>query len=402
MLLVLACAEPAPADPRPDLLARLPAEGPADPLAALLREDHAAACRGFAARARQGEDAWLGLLTAAARGGACLSDADGDALAAWGGPEWAGARAEWAHRRGRPVALTEGFPASRLRIAVAKGRFDRDLADAALAEEPRDGLACWIVARASLEAGDLLAATEQAACDGTRNAKLSRVIGEALDAAGDVEGAVAAFREAGADEHAAAVLLAEGRLAEARALATAPPAVLLRGWIDHAEGRPVDVAPLGDTPEERILTALATGDAGRLDGLDGPEAAVARARITGDPSGLARAIAADPALEPLHRAAKALGGRSAWDAVDPDHARLRGARGDRDLPWAVIAPWPPLPAPRGEDEIGRAWRAAVALPDRTARIDALAALQAAHPELVGLAAARYAAAAGLDARPPGP
>jgi hypothetical protein len=129
-------------------------------------------------------------------------------------------------------------------------------------------------------------------------------------------------------------------------------------------------------------------------------------------------LAADPSLEPVHRARVALtlatgGDVSAalfdWAAEDPDHVRLRGGEGSRDLPWAAVAPWTwrELAArcarcgttkPAGADAVGAAWRAAEALPDAHAKAEALATLGDAHPELEGLARERYALAAGEPER----
>jgi hypothetical protein len=409
VLLLLACAS-GPPDPRPGIAPRLPEGNPEVAEEALLRDDVPIACRAYSARARAGgeEEAWIGLLTAAARGGGCLAEPDGDAIAAWAAGEparaerWRAARAEWLAKKdpaaaGQLLATAPGHGGAKLRVAIAAGRMDRDLAEAALLESPRDTLACWVVARAEVDEGDLFDAVEQAACGGARNARLSRVIGDALDAAGDTEGALAAYAEAGADVHRAAVLYQTGRVDEARPLLAGPGpvAALHRGWLALLAGEPVALEGLDDTPEARILVAVATRDPSGIADLDGPEAAVARK----DLAALDAAIEKDPAFEPLYRAR---GARAAWSRVDPDHARLRGARGRRELPWEALVPGEAFPEPTGRDDVGDAWRAALALPDRTARLDAFAALQAAHPELDGLAGARYRVAAGLDADPARP
>jgi hypothetical protein len=88
----------------------------------------------------------------------------------------------------------------------------------------------------------------------------------------------------------------------------------------------------------------------------------------------------------LERGLDATAAMVAWDALDPDHVALSGCL-DRDQPWGVIAPWPPLPPPGGRDAVGDAWREASALAGDLRR-DALTALADEHPELVGLAAVR--------------
>ena len=106
------------------------------------------------------------------------------------------------------------------------------------------------------------------------------------------------------------------------------------------------------------------------------------------------------------------GALAAWAALDPDHVRLSGVHDDREVPWAVVAPWTwaascgarardrrcAADAPRGADDVGTAWRAAAALP-AAARLDTLAALQARSPTLHGLATERWRLAAPDPERP---
>jgi hypothetical protein len=51
--------------------------------------------------------------------------------------------------------------------------------------------------------------------------------------------------------------------------------------------------------------------------------------------------------------------------------------------------------PEGKDAVGDAWRSAMALPDRNARLDALAILLHQEPSLHELAGYRYRMEAGL-------
>lgn len=426
--LLAACAT-GPADPRDALRAGFGEgrEAVTAPERLLLAGRAAEACRGWKAKLVSGDEDedWRGLLTAAARAPGCLSDADGDALAAWGAaPEraeaWRGARAEWAAARkdtaaAKALLVAPGFDGARLRVLLAAGEGAgvREAAEGALAEHPDDVLACRTAADASLREGDLLRAIEASECGGVKAPELARMRGDALDAARRFADAEAVYREAGATVHLAALLYQEAptpaRIAEARALLDgdpSPPAALHRAWIALLRGERPDVAGL-DHSAPAALVRVVAGSKGDLQGLEGAAARVAGARLAaakGDApaveEALSDALAEEPDLEPVHRARVALrrqlGGDvdaavAAWRARDPDHVRLRGARGPRDVPWAAIAPWPPLDPAEcwGRDEVGDAWRAAMERTSRPARLDALASLQAVHPELEEVAAQRH-------------
>ena len=94
-------------------------------------------------------------------------------------------------------------------------------------------------------------------------------------------------------------------------------------------------------------------------------------------------------------------------ARDADHLRLSGVEERREAPWRVLVPysWAELTVKvpeiiaAGEDEVGRAWRAAQTLSEAE-RSAALASLQAEHPALRGLARAR-AGGSILDGPPAG-
>jgi hypothetical protein len=348
-----------------------------------------------------------------------------------------------------------------LRVLLAGGTDEatvRDAAESALVEDPADGRACTIVARARLQEGDAAGAIEQAACRGTRTVLLDRVRADALDAAGAYADAAEAWRGAGLDVHAAAVLLQEfpARRDEALALlqgerAKGPLSALLLAWDAVARGeRPAASGaldrsaaadllwaltdPQGVTPD--VLTRLRTlGDARTEIVL--ARGAGARGDRTEMEAALERARKHAPASEPNHRARVALraahggdvaGALADWAAQDPDHVRLTGARGNRERPWAAIAPWSwpeacgrarhdarcSPAAPSGADDIGNTYRAAMS-PDcgdsgegvasvkkictRATRIDALDALQAAHPELVELTRVRWDLQTGVSSVP---
>lgn len=450
-LLLLACARP-PEDPRAEIRAHVGTPGPAatPPEDALLAGRAVEACLGAKGRVvapEADEEDWRLLLRAAARAKGCISEEDGDALAAWGalGAEaerWRGPRAEWMASRGDvegalALLATPGHDDARLRVAMAAGKGDlaKEAAEGALLLHPTDVLACRHVAQDALVAGDLLVALEAADCGGARSPELRRLRGDALDRAGETSEAEAAYREAGATVHLAALLYQEPssqeggtpeRVAEARALLAgdpAPPAALHRVWLALMQGEAPSLRGLDQSVEATVARGAALprdADAAFLSAVDavpGAPAAVVRARLAaarGDRKGmevaLDRALAADPAAEPVHRARVALrleaggdvkGALDAWAAQDPDHVRLRGSRGPRDLPWAAIAPWTWAElaprcgdprcgegAPAGADAVGAAWRDALVRPEWTDRLDALAKLQADRPELERLPAER--------------
>jgi hypothetical protein len=413
-----------------------------------------AACLASKARAlAPGEEGdWQVLLRVAARsgGGRCLTDADGDALAAWatGRAGWDGPRAEWLAASGDPDAALAllgpaGNDAARLRVVLARDDGDaaRTAAEGAVIEDPRDVLACRILGLAALDAGDVSWAIEQAGCGGigARAPELVRIEAEALDRAGELAAAEEAYTRAGATVHRAALLYQENptpeRLAEAtRLLAPGPegrppPAALHAVWLALLTGGTPSVEGLdGSVPGTvaRALVTRAPADIARLAGVPGAPAAIVRARFAaerGDRAAmevaLREALDLAPAAEPVHRARIALrlraggdvaGALADWAAQDSDHVALVGTRGARDLPWAVVVPerWDDLAhahpdprmrpeAPRGADAVGARWRAARALPDAAARADALDALAEAAPGLDALAGERYR----LGPPPPG-
>ncbi len=435
-------------DPRPEIAQRL---GPTTPTARTveqaLREERAAeACAAarHAVATYGGEDDWRAFLRASSRavGGACLSSADGGALAQWAAatPEraarWRGERAEWAAANADvDAALTmladPGVDAARLRVALRRDDAAAaiDAAEGALLDDPGDGLACRVLAERALAGGDLLAAEDAARCAGTVTPPLSRVRAEAAERSGRPAEAATLWRAAGRDLHAAVVLYQDvpgGADAALPLLRDGPMDRLHRGWLALATGGVPDLMALGGTPFDALLrvaadpagaspelvASLPTGDAA---------AEVLRARALaarGDRDGAVAALAAArrvaTAVEPVHRAEVAV--RVAlelevdpalfdWAAQDPDHVRLRGGV-SREAPWAAVAPWAwddlrrrtgdrraRADAPAGQDAIGAAWRAAAALPDHLDRLDALTELQDAHPELGALPGERWRLAA---------
>ncbi len=407
LLLVLGCNH-GPADPRPALRQRWAEGRPVrlDPEKALAAGDLFVACAGFkqAARDSAEEAAWARLLTVAARDPRCLDDSAGNELVGWarGRPGWTDAVGEWDAAHGLHVDPATLSPASRLRVALqgADDETTRDAAEAALESDPGDDLARAVLARAALDAGNLAEAITHA--EGPSGASLSRLHAQALDEAGDFEAAAAAYVRAGFSLHAAAILYQSlGRPDEARAYFDdpVPPVVIHQGWMALLSGSPPATTGLDDSPESGLIRALA-GEPVDLGTLPGDEAAVVQARVSGDMSRLDAAIARAPAREVLHRARLGIlreRGRDAadalraWTSLDPVTVFLTGNADRREAPWAAIVPytWTQLgAAPAGRDEVGEAFRAALAEPTRAARDEALAHLQADHPELRGLARIR--------------
>jgi len=457
LLALLACAPRHAPDPRPTIIRELGLTAGAAPASALLEErlllgQIAAACSGLRARVVAGgtEEDWRLLLLAAARvpaeargTAACLTDDQGDRLAAWGEGKagWRGPRAEWKSARGDSDALSalgeRGDDAARFRIALAKGDGDaaRFAAEGALVEEPRDVLACRIVGLAALAEGDVAWAIETASCAGlgARAPELVRLRAEALDRAGESDAALEAYGAAGLDVHRAAILYQDrptpARLAEAARLllpsaaGRPPPAALHALWMALLHGGDASLAGLDESVPAVLARAMASparADAGALAALPGVQAAVVRARVAaaqGDRDGaeaaLADALGAEPAAEPVHRARVAIrlllagdvpGALADWSAQDPDHVLAVGTRGSRDLPWAVLVPetWADLAArhpdprmrsdaPSGADAIGSQIRTARALFEGGARLDAISAVLRQHPGLDGLVVERYQA-----------
>jgi hypothetical protein len=355
---------------------------------------------------------WPRLLLVAARDPACLAGGEGEALAAWaeGREGWTDALGEWNAAHGLYVDPARLSPASRLSVLMRGDEAGPvvEAAAALLKADPRDARACGIVVQADLDRGQLEAAL--ARCPEVKTPSLLRLRAAALDEAGRVEEAVAAYDAAGFTLHAAALLYQERSDRDvdvaARLEEPVPPALLHRGWWDVLRGRPPRVAGLDESHEATMLRALA-GDpdsTAALPQLPGEEAAVLYARLTGDPAPIEALLAADPHREVYWRArfgvlldqglptASAI---EAFSSLDADHIRLRGEPGRREAPWAAVVPWRwsalvdrlPGLAAAGRDPVGDAWRAAAPL-DEPARSQALSALQIAHPELRGLARVR--------------
>ncbi len=420
---LIACGGDTPSgmpDPREEVAGRLEGRRSTGNGKELLRADNApAACDAFAQaiRNRGGEGEWRGLVTASARAPQCLSDADGDAICAWakGKANWLDPCAEWDAARGRPVEVRGLGPAARFRVAMRAGDRAAILAaaEASLLENATEVAACRFLVADALARNALREAEALPPC-GTPPTSL-RPRAAVLDRGGRFAAAASAFAEADDPIRAAAVLyqsLGDAQSDErARSLLTGaePPVALHRAWFAILRGLPPPLDGLDGSPDATLVRAL-SGDAdavARLIDLPGPQAWVLSARLTGDFSGLDKALAAEPNAEPVLRAnvgVRVAAGKdasraiSAWVGSDADHVRLRGGAVNRDQPWAALVPWSwadlrarvAIPEPSGADDVGDAYRAAMVL-SGTPRADALAVLQAAHPELDGLAAERYAA-----------
>lgn len=377
-----------------------------EPEKALAAGDLFVACAGFkqAARDSAEEAPWARLLLVASRDPRCLDEDAGNALAGWarGRLGWTDAVGEWDAAHGLHVDPAPLSPSSRLRVALHGENADavRVAAEAALESDPADDFARAVLARASLDAGNLAEAIAHA--EGQPGAALSRLHAQALDEAGDFEAAAVAYEQAGFSLHAAAILYQSlGRPEEARAYFDdpVPPVAIHRGWMALLSGIPPVKSGLDDSPESGLIRALA-GEPVDVASLPGDEAAVVQARLSGDLSRLDAAIARVPAREVLHRARIGVlreRGRDATDAVrawtnlDPVTVFLTGNADRREAPWAAIVPytWAALAVvPQGRDDVGDAFRAALAEPTRAARDEALAHLQADHPGLRGLARIR--------------
>ncbi|HNC97430.1 MAG TPA: hypothetical protein PKW90_14970, partial [Myxococcota bacterium] len=417
---------------------------------ALREERPGEACRGYKDRLQKDakdEGAWAGLLTVSART-TCLNREQGDALALWAATRdtgiWAGARAEWAAFKGEEEAARALLPSAsadaRLRVGMRLGDGDLvlDAAEDVLIQTPGNLMACRTIVNQLMQRADLFAALEEARCGGVGTPDLQRLTGVALDLAGMTEDAEKIFRDGQASVHLATLLYQENptpeRLEEARKLLAAdgmPPARLHQGWMALlGQGPPPPLESLGDNPDSQLVRAALRfselSDEELADLSNGPGAApfLLQARIAAAKGKKSLALAAlkqarerDPTFEPVFR-----GGIGVllelkedpgpwladWKALDPDHVRLRGPRDRREVVWAALVPWtwaelvrrnPRLPAefppPEGKDAVGDAWRAAMALPDRNARLDALATLLHQEPTLHELAGYRYRIEAGL-------
>ena len=359
------------------------------------------------------DDDWANWLLVGARDPNCLDADTGNALAAWGRgqPGWTDAVGEWDAGHGLYVDVATLSPSSRLRVALTGTDAGAVLAAAhvALGGDPNDTFARAVLAREQLRLGELTEAIATATPPDTP--ELARLRATALDDAGFFEEAVAAYADAGLGLHAAAILYQSlGRQAEAEGYLDepVPPVAIHRGWMALLAGLPLQAAGLDQGPESLLLRGIA-GERVDLAAVPGPEAAAALALSTGTTSALWPHVARHPHAEVLRRAeilALARHGldsgaaRAEWAALDPSTVLLAGNPARREAPWAAVVPgdWSSLPAvppPSGADEIGDAWRAALAEPTAEARDRALAHLQADHPELRGLARVRAQVAAGF-------
>jgi hypothetical protein len=414
--LVLACASAAP-DPRPELAGRWGQlrKVRLDAATAFREARYGEACAALKVEAARGpvaEVQWSTLLQVAARDPSCLDAADGAALAEWGRPRegWRDATAEWDASQGLFVAV-EGLSPGSLLTVLLHGEAAGPVVEAAkrvLAVQPSDARACAIVGQDELARGELEAAI--ARCPTVKTGSMRRLRAAALDEAGRIDASLAEYDAAGFALHGAA-LLYQQRVdrddeVERRLDERVPPAALHRAWWDVLRGRPPRVAGLDESPEATLVRALA-GDVpsiAALPQLPGAEATVLHARLTGQLDPLDALLAADPDNDVFWRARIGIAVERGLDTGaslaalaerDADHIRLRACETRREAPWAVIAPWswsalasklPGLGA-AGDDEVGRSWRSAETLPPGE-RSAALAALQAEHPELRGLARIR--------------
>ncbi len=406
------------------------ARGPEDPRAALvltfagapasrveaavaLREGRdGEACRALRARlaADSAEAEWSTLLVVAARDPNCLPVVDAERLATWGrGREgWADAVGEWDAAQARPVDLGRLGPGARLRVAL---RGDDQAVVVRTAEEvlradPTDPFACAVLVRDAIERGEL----EEAAghCSEVHTPAVGRLRAQALDEAGRVDEAVAAYERLGLTVHAGAILVQErpGPDAESRLAEPVPPAALHRGWGAVLRGVAPSLEGLDASPEATMLRALAGDVSAReeLAGIELIEARVLRARLEGIPDLLATDLAASPTSEVLLRADLGIRlergldlgpARARLAALDPDHVRLTAHGGRREAPWRALVPWTwadlaaraDLAPSAASDEVGERWREAQALP-AAERAERFAELQEDHPTLRGLARVR--------------
>lgn len=450
------------ADPRAAIQASWPAgqQSNVSPDMALREERPGQACLGYQIKLeKEPEEAnWAGVLLAASRSH-CLSDEQGDALAAWAATRepglWAGPRAEWLAYRGdlegAKALLPQVPPDSRLRVLMRGGSPDGiiEAAEEVLIQRPGTILACRMIVNESMRRGDLFRAVEESACSGVQAADLQRLRGIALDAAGQQAEAEQVFRDSRSNMHLITLLYQEEapgvsgeerqaararRVAEALELLageTMPIAQLHRGWMGlRGLGPPIDPASLESSPDTAVLKAailmerLPEEDLGALGRFPGSAPKLMQARIY---AALGRAGEAETAVEealrrePLHEPTwrGAVGVwvalkkdpvplLSRWLALDPDHVTLRGGRERREIDWAIVAPWSwadlhakdarvdaAVPPCGGTSPTGEAYRKAVALPTRNERLDALEAIQRQEPDLRELAAIRYRLEAGL-------
>ena len=416
VLMLAACTETLRSDPRPAMRTRF-VQGRSvrlTPAAALREERNFEACVGYkqVARADLGEDGWQGLLLVAARDPSCLPVEDGSELAAWARQRegWGDSVGEWDAAHGLPVAPEGLSPGSRLRVLLRgadQGAVVRAALDV-LKGDPEEPFACAVVVRDALERGELRNAASL--CEGVTTSSVVRLRAQALDEAGRVQEAVAAYDRAGLAVHAAAVLYQDAPERDGEALQRLdepiPPVAIHRGWRAVLRHEPIDLSGLDGGMEATMLRSLAGVQAAiaALPALPGLEPLVLHARLTGDLSRLDREVLAAPNSDVLLRASLGIrlergihpADALRWiAAADPDHVRLGGVVSRREAPWTAIAPWTwsdlaarvALPPLAGADEIGAEWRRAADLSFGDREV-ALAALQASYPVLRGLARMR--------------
>jgi hypothetical protein len=447
---LLACTGANP-DPRPELLKQFApsVRSTQDPWPALREERPGVACQAFKSQLQASpkeENAWVGLLVASARA-PCLSVEEGDRLQAWAATQdlniWAGARAEWLLHRGDEAGARSLLPAAppdaRLRLAMqlGEGEMAVEAAEAVLLQWPGTLMACRVLVTTAMQKKDLFRAIEEAECNGAKSSDLQRLAGVALDIGGDRAAAEELFRDSRSFVHLAVLLAASPstpeRLQEAVSLLSedeAPPALLHRSWLFLQGKGPAlteaQIAALQGNPDMSLVKAavrmdqLSDVELEALSDLPGAAPAVMQARIATLKGNTALAKAAlerarqrEPYFEPVFRSV--VGGMldlgldpapalAWWAGLDPDHIRLRGLEDRREVCWEVVAPWSwkelaergiKRPDPSGSDEVGQAFRAAMALPDRNSRLDALAEIQHQNTDLLELARIRYQIEAGL-------
>lgn len=448
-LLLLACSRPP--DPRPTILATFPKDAQAvhPPDVALREERPGEACRGYQRLLLDGGDetAWAGILTTSARS-ACLPTPDGDALATWGASRdpglWAGPRAEWLAFRGdvdgARALLPKASADARMRVALRlhDGDAMRDAAESVLVESPGNLMACRQLVNQSLEVGDLFRAAEEAECHGVQSPDLARVKGIVLDRAGEYDQAEQIFRDTRSYVHLASLLYQRNptpeRLEEARRLLEGdgmPPARLHQAWMSLlGMGEPPPLQELRGNPDLRLVAAallmdqLAQPDLEDLANAPGAGPLIMQARVAAVQgkkglalSALEQAHQREPYFEPVLRGAVGIliqlkedpgPWLDRWKGLDPDHIRLRGTRDRREVVWDALVPWtwatlvkqnPSLPAEiplaTGHDEVGDAWRTALAVPERGACLDILQGIQQKNSDLLELSSIRYRLEAGL-------
>ncbi|MCB9778338.1 MAG: hypothetical protein H6742_07225 [Alphaproteobacteria bacterium] len=358
--------------------------------------------RGLVGAAPDDREAWSHLVAWSARWpgqGGLDAEARAAVIARHPGPELAGGRAWHLLSLGQPddaAAALAAAPDTDQAVATARLRLALDRADdvaaAAAAERvlgrwPADLEACEAGARSALRRGDARAVVEgveDCRDAGLEHPPLGRLAADALDLAGQEAAACAAWLDAGATLHAAAVRVGGGDCPGAPAGTAldellhdpAPEAMLLATWeavrshdadaCTRAVARLQD-AGLLETPPFRLASAAALLVAGQpatglaaIEGLDSARALVLRGRLfeaAGDLDAAERAfdaavdVAGDSSPD-VHRARLAFMADHRLDrvgaaadqlmAADPLALAFGGLEPDRLAPWPLIAPapWP--------------------------------------------------------------